>query len=111
MRSRRRRPDPACDVENVAARLRRTLAQPGPHDARIGSHRTFEGNVDPTRTRLALVGRRRAETAAREPLAAPLDDDRGSPRLLARPAPVAALRAAKQVGRRWLAGLRWLAVP
>lgn len=54
---RRRRPvDPDWQVEDVAGRLRRVLAQAGPHDDRIGHHRTQHGNTDPARTGLALVG-------------------------------------------------------
>jgi hypothetical protein len=42
-------------VEDVAGRLRRVLAQAGPHDDRIGHHQTQTGNTDPTKTGLALV--------------------------------------------------------
>ena len=53
---RRRQPtDAEWHVEDTAGRLGRVLAQAGPHEDRIGHHRTQEGNTDPSRTRLALV--------------------------------------------------------
>jgi hypothetical protein len=53
---RRYPPDhPAWKVEDVAGRLRRVLAVAGPHEVRIGHHRTYAGNTDPTKTGLALV--------------------------------------------------------
>jgi len=52
---RRRSTDADWHVEDTAARIGRMLAQKGPHDDRIGHHRTQEGNTDPTKTSLALV--------------------------------------------------------
>ena len=60
IRSRRRADASDVDVENVAQRLARALAVPGPHDERIGHHRTHEGNVD-----ASLVGRALCRSAAR----------------------------------------------
>lgn len=54
----KRHRDPAAQtwkVEDVAGQLRRVLAIPGPHDSRIGHHRTHAGNTDPSKTGLALV--------------------------------------------------------
>ena len=45
------------DPEQTIARLRRCLAQPGPHDARIGHRQTQAGNTDPTRIGLAVGSR------------------------------------------------------
>ena len=50
---RRRRPTET--VEDTAGRLGRALAVAGPHDHRIGHHRTQEGNRDASRVGLALV--------------------------------------------------------
>ncbi len=53
---RRRRPtDAEWQVEDTAGRLGRALARPGPHEDRIGHHRTQEGNRDASRKGLALV--------------------------------------------------------
>jgi hypothetical protein len=98
MFARRSRETDPYPVENVAARLGRALATPGPHDERIGHHRTYEGNVDPARRGLAVVGRRPAETGARGPLAAVLGRIVPLGRRSSRSTPETALRAAKQAG-------------
>ena len=46
---------PTWRAEDILGRLRRLLAQTGPNDDRIGHHRTYAGNTDPTKTGLALV--------------------------------------------------------
>jgi hypothetical protein len=50
----RRRREPDVVPENTAGRLGQVLAQPGPHDQRIGHTQTQAGNTDPHRRGLAL---------------------------------------------------------
>lgn len=104
--SHRRRTVEPFEVEDVAGRLRRALAQPGPHDERIGAHRTYDANRDPNRRGLAVAG-----TGARGRFAGRERDARLVARRLDRPGPVAAYTGVRQVARRWWDVLRWMAVP
>lgn len=54
-RPRRRRDDVEVIVEDIAGRLRDVLAVRGPHEEKIGHHRTYQGNTDPTKRGLAVV--------------------------------------------------------
>ena len=90
---RRRRPaDAEWHVEDTAGRLGRALAQPGPHEDRIGHHRTQEGNTDASRKGLALV---RSPEALVRPVARLLRLPKGKPT----PQEIVALRGGKRAAR------------
>lgn len=89
----KRRPtDAEWTVENLASRLGKMLATPGPHDDRIGHHRTQEGNTDPTRIGLALVA---SPEALARPTARVLTLPKGKPT----PETIAASTGGQRVAR------------
>jgi len=97
---RRRQPPPTEQPwapENTAGRLRRALAVPGPHDARVGHRRTYEANTDPTRIGLA-VGARPAPAATAEVPAGHRANVLLLPRAASRPQPQAATGARRARG-------------
>ena len=59
----KRRPADDVQIEDVAGRLRRVLAAPGPHDDHIGHHRTYAGNTDPSKRTLAVCSAAPTEPA------------------------------------------------
>ena len=87
---RRRRPTET--VENTAGRLGRALAVAGPHDHRIGHHRTQEGNRDASRRGVALVA---SPEALARPTARLLRLPKGKPT----PQEIVALRGEKRAAR------------